>query len=562
MHVCLVLQSIGASLSNKEAQLQYENGYKELGSILYSNPYIKMSLALNGKTLEFLKKQHSEFLYLLKELSGRGQIEIIGGGYYDPVFPLLLARERTAQIDMLSSAITQEMGRRPHTAMLYASSWDASLLSVFKANGIDCVLLDYSLAGNSCKKDIPIVMSDRGKSIDVFPVSPIDYDFDAVTGNIEDDKEGIRTFCLTQGDLSSSLEDGRFIRLCSGFENAEGIMLSTIADARAVHKRVRSYISCGMAHSVSGYCSIQDFLQAHKSSDDIYHRQTLVAILVEQYHGDKFRKKSARERLLLSQCGDYLFDAQYEADAYQMLNEAESQIHAAAESVTALDVDEDGIDEYVCRMDYHTSVISAGGEVTSFDAMAGKRLFRYSHSLFNDFFTTACKDIIPCKEYTVQKFLRGKKEVFFQRRGSVDKVKVFLRKKYIITSSGFVVQYIIKNESDAPLEAHFAVRFCLLHITEGVRSAMLDTSGSDVSAVQLTDKEGRVSFLIEPNEDAILTKSETLDEGVALSWAINIAGGMECEKTISFAMLPKDARQKEQCEEKPVSKQLSFWDEE
>lgn len=560
--VCLVLQSILSTLSNEEAESQYQTGYKELGSLLYSNAYIKMSLAINGKTLSFLKDKHPEFLYLLKELAARGQVEVIGGGYYDPIFPLLLGRERTAQIDMLSSAITQDAGRRPHTAMLFASSWDASLLSVLKTNGIDCVLLDASAIKTDYKKGIPIVMSDRGKSIDIFPMS-FDINNDKMPPFDNENEDCVSTFCYTQEEMANALKNEEFIRLCKRFENCKNAVLSTITEARAVKKRSRAYIPSCLSHLIPGASGIQDFLQLHPSSDRLYHRQILVAILIDQYHGDKARKKSARECLLSSQCGGYLFDTKHEYEAYQMLNEAERQIKDESETLTALDFDEDGADEYVCRMDYHTSVISeAGGEVVSFDAMAGKRLYRYSHSLFSDFFIDSMGEKVCCTMYEVQKFLRGKREVFFQWRGSVAGASVFIRKKYIITSSGFVVQYIIKNEGASSFAAQFAVGFRFLHITEGVKSAMLDASHSDVSAVQLTDKDGGVSFLLEPNEDAILTKNEELDEGVTLSWSINIASGMELEKTISLAMIAKDVVKKEQSTQKSLSEQLSFWDEE
>lgn len=564
MYICLAVESMSALLSNEGYEEQYEKGYKALGSILYSNPSIKISLAMNGCALMFLKSKHPEFLYLLRELVCRSQVEIIGGGYYDPVFPLLFARERTSQIDMLTSVITQETGKKPHTAFLYASSWDASLVSPLKANGIDCVLLDSSAVFDKyLVKGIPIVMSDRGKSIDIFPAFCADK-----IGDIEwsEKNDQCLTFYYTQEELSKAIESGNFIRQYKEYKN-NGAILSTITEVKtAVKKRIRAYLSCTISCKLSDektikpLSNIHEYLQCHNESDSLYHRQILVSILIDQYHGDKLRKNTARKYLLSSQCGEYLFHTQRRDLSYEMLNEADNQIHADNESVTALDTDEDGIDEYMCRMEYHTSVISEeDGAVISFDAVTAL-MRRYSNSLFSDSFSIDNK--LYGVKYTLQKFLRSRHEVFFQGEAE-SKTAIVIRKKYIITSSGFVVQYIIRNDGDGVFDAIFTVKFSFFHIAEEVQSATLE-EGS-VSAVKLTDIDGGVSFLLEPNENALFTQFQsaenTAEKNILLSWHINIPEKRECEKTISLAMVQKDGivRTKEKSED--VTGQLSFWDE-
>lgn len=575
--VCPVLESIDAAISCGD-ELQYENTYKVLGKILYSNPQIKMSFAFNGPSLSFLKEKHPEFLCLLQEFLSRAQVEIIGGGYYDPVFPLLLPRERTAQIDMLTSAIAHETGKRPHTAILYASSWDDSLVASLKTNGIDCVLLDSSIVDSHNLNGDIIVMSDRGKSIDIFPMQAVSKEWAAndekwmLQAGINEKKslnnkdDDAFAFYYTLEEMASALRDGSFLRRAEEIEKSCYAKLSTIIEARAVRPRLRAYITSGISHSMAGDASnIQEFLQFHSSSDNLYHRQTLVSILIDQYHGDKMRKKTARSCLLSSQCGSYLFGTRHASASYRMLNEAESQIRPASEAVTAIDTDEDGHDEYVCRMAFHTSVISEYcGNVVSFDAMAGRALYRYSDSLFDDYFIN--NDVkTPCVQYTMQKFLRGRHEVFFAGNIAIEEKAISIRKKYIATSNGFVVQYIIKNESTDAFNSRFFVRFCFFHVDKNVKSVSLDDGG--VSAVQLTSLNGGVSFLIEPNENAVLEvktgDGECPVQEAILSWQIAISSNMECEKTISFAMLVKgDDGKQRALQTKQIKEQLSLWDEE
>lgn len=604
-HVCLVLDSIDAACDALDRDAQYESTYKVLGSMLYSTPYIKMSLAINGNTLSFLHDKHPEFLCLLQELIARAQVELIGGGYYDPVFPLLLSKERTAQIDMLTSAITKETGKRPHTAIPYASSWDDCLVSSFKTNGIDCVLLDSSIIGKDNLCGLPIVMSDRGKAIDILPMQ--EYSAKDTLNTKDMLEDAVLVIYYSVQKMAEALKDGSFLHNIEEAKNQDGTVLSTITEARArVKGRKRAYIASAISRSASsGASNIHELLQAHPSSDDLYHRQMLVSILIEQYHGDKVRKKTARDYLLCSQCGGYLFGTYDDAPSYKMLNEAERQIQAASETVTAFDTNEDGRDEYVCRMAFHTSVIEEGsGSVASFDAMAGRNLYRYSNCLFDDYFESAAYDNdggkeggntggnagggaererddslaigrgTHCTSYRLLKLLRARREVFFWGEDEIGESKISVKKKYIITSNGFVVQYIIKNEGGEAFSSRFCVRFCFSHVDEEVKAAAL--RGSNVSAVRLMNKEEGISFLLEPNEDAAFgvckSSLKSLSQDVTLSWKMNIAGGMECEKTISFAMLIKDddGRSKgaalqtaEKTDALSSSKgQLSLWDEE
>ncbi|HNR81663.1 MAG TPA: hypothetical protein PKK37_04460, partial [Candidatus Pacearchaeota archaeon] len=46
-------------------------------------------LYYSGIVLQWIEENHPEFILLLEEMSGRRQIELLGGGYYSPLFPIL-----------------------------------------------------------------------------------------------------------------------------------------------------------------------------------------------------------------------------------------------------------------------------------------------------------------------------------------------------------------------------------------------------------------------------------------------------------------------------------------
>ena len=116
------------------------------------------------------KKKNPEFLEILKKLVDRKQVELIGGGFYNPVFPLLFPMDRSGQVDLLSTAIRKATGKRPRGVCLCASAWDPSLVTSFETCGMEYVELDSSLISKDKNLFLPIVMADRGKSIKILPV--------------------------------------------------------------------------------------------------------------------------------------------------------------------------------------------------------------------------------------------------------------------------------------------------------------------------------------------------------------------------------------------------------
>ena len=81
----------------------YSGVFKKLISLIYSKPGCKMAFSFTGPQLEWFEEKHPEFLQLLKELVAKKQVELMGGGYYNPPFPLLFPIDRTGQIESLTA---------------------------------------------------------------------------------------------------------------------------------------------------------------------------------------------------------------------------------------------------------------------------------------------------------------------------------------------------------------------------------------------------------------------------------------------------------------------------
>src|SRR5271169_4458151 len=62
----------------------YQKSYAPFVQALRQHPRIHLSLHFSGILLEWLGQRHPEYFQQLRELAERGQIELVGGGYYEP----------------------------------------------------------------------------------------------------------------------------------------------------------------------------------------------------------------------------------------------------------------------------------------------------------------------------------------------------------------------------------------------------------------------------------------------------------------------------------------------
>ena len=79
--------------------------YRPFISTLYKYPEIKSALHFSGSLIDWLLENDPELLQKVKEMVKRKQVEILTGGYYEPILPIIPERDSLGQIEMLSNFI-------------------------------------------------------------------------------------------------------------------------------------------------------------------------------------------------------------------------------------------------------------------------------------------------------------------------------------------------------------------------------------------------------------------------------------------------------------------------
>ena len=657
IYVSFIVKSVPVCNESTEVlEKSFQTVYKPVLKFLYSHPSFPMSFAFSGPQIQFFKKRKNELITILRELTDRKQVEILGGGYNDPLLPLLNSVDRNGQIDLLTAEIRATFGKRPRGMTLFQDCWDSSLVNNIHTCGIEYVILNSSIIQESKRTFLPIFMSDLGKNVDIFPyyndllpneqmlAEEFIYNIEKAVlkaekkdNHLQLDADRIIAIALTPEMVSKLNETKWFEQLGKYIQANENgrVKLTTLNTYRTTGVKIKipSYIPIGISDEVCKITSMSntdktnkfpgtvfDFLYTFNESKKLYNRMMYLSLLVNQYKTDKMRKKTAREKLWQAQNGmnvlctsnEPQLNATYRQQAYKYLNEAEKMLRGDGkfeESVTCYDYDNDGIDEYVCRMEQYFAYISlAGGSVPELDVIKDtcnyadnlKRKFEfdghddnYDRGFFIDHLFTenqlelyirgepAGDGVFSRIQYSQLKYISKHHEVQLCARAVWKPTgqTVYLRKKYVINSTGMYVQYIIRNESDKPLKAKFAVESNISDVSftttskSGINIETLDNGDvynfdfsksteslnkkgklNNVQVVRVSNQPNGVSFVFEPNEkcsfcynpikynrpgfDGTKISPVNITHATSLFWDVNIEPGRETEKSINFTIIP------------------------
>ena len=120
----------------------YSQAYLPMLKALENHPGIRISLHYSGPLLDFLQQKHLDFLSRLTALVQRGQVEIMTGGYYEPILPIIPDEDKLGQIAKMNEAIAGLFGSKPAGLWLAERVWEPGLPKIFAQAGIEWTVVD------------------------------------------------------------------------------------------------------------------------------------------------------------------------------------------------------------------------------------------------------------------------------------------------------------------------------------------------------------------------------------------------------------------------------------
>jgi len=120
----------------------YQKSYAPFLRALLLHPRIRLSLHYSGILLEWIEKRHPEFFAQLRQLTERGQAELLGGGYYEPILPAIPDADKLDQLRTLSDYLREHFGVAPRGAWVAERVWEPGLARPLAEAGVEYVVLD------------------------------------------------------------------------------------------------------------------------------------------------------------------------------------------------------------------------------------------------------------------------------------------------------------------------------------------------------------------------------------------------------------------------------------
>jgi len=123
-------------------QHSFEQTYQPFLSVLERFPGVSIALHYSGSLLEWLEENQPGFICRLRELVGKGQVEILGGAYFEPILPIIPEEDKIGQMRYMSERLNNLFGVVPRGMWLAERVWEPHLARPIAEAGLEYLAVD------------------------------------------------------------------------------------------------------------------------------------------------------------------------------------------------------------------------------------------------------------------------------------------------------------------------------------------------------------------------------------------------------------------------------------
>ncbi len=152
----------------------YEKSYKPFIDVLQNFPEVHVTLHYTGPLLDWFAANEPDFLKRLSLLVQRGQVEMMGGGFYEPLICAIPERDAIAQINRMHTFCEEHFGARPKGMWLTERVWEPQMAGTLAKAGVEYTALDdtHFLCSGYTREDLfgYYMTEHEGLTLKVFPI--------------------------------------------------------------------------------------------------------------------------------------------------------------------------------------------------------------------------------------------------------------------------------------------------------------------------------------------------------------------------------------------------------
>jgi alpha-amylase len=143
--------------------------------IVKNYPSFRFSLHISGPLWEWFEENAPDLIDIIGEMVTRGQIELMAGGFYEPLLPFIPEKDAKEQVVYMFHYLNKRFGVRPKGLWLAERVWTPDIPKLLAPLGIEYTLLDDAHFFNAGLKAQEIhgyfITEKDGYCLYVFPIS-------------------------------------------------------------------------------------------------------------------------------------------------------------------------------------------------------------------------------------------------------------------------------------------------------------------------------------------------------------------------------------------------------
>ena len=365
--------------------------YRPVFSYLYNNPGLKMSLYQSAAMIRHIDSSGcTEVNFLLASLAKRSDLEIITGSYSQTIISLNPPKDRSLQIEKMTTMIRRYYGVRATSCFFYGQIWSPSFIHPLRNSGISSVVISaYRAPQRETIERGSFIMNELGKRVKIHVPSD---DAAALVSHYAQGKIG---FDELQSGLRAILDKASgdvvfFINIDQLLEGAardgsddriKDLVISILSDysssiipLSAVDASRPGYLDSGWYGRdawARGLTSFNDIFVRNESFRYMFNRYIALSDFIASFKKDKATKRDAAADLFHVSLGTlFIHDAQCapmrQAERrlfWKAIIESEGKIwdSDSAALYREYDFEEARVNDYIARNKTYIAVFSPKG---------------------------------------------------------------------------------------------------------------------------------------------------------------------------------------------------------
>ena len=153
----------------------YQRSYIPFLDVLSDYADVPFALHISGVLFDWFEEAHPEFLDRLGALVDRGQVELLTGGYYEPMLAAVPDVDKVGQIQRMTAYLRRRFGVTARGMWLAERVWEPHLAKPIAEAGVEYVILDDNHFRAAGLPDEALtgqfLTEEQGVTLALFPIS-------------------------------------------------------------------------------------------------------------------------------------------------------------------------------------------------------------------------------------------------------------------------------------------------------------------------------------------------------------------------------------------------------